>query len=146
MNEFLALFKQTIALISVVVMVSACGGRAANPVMVSQYGDNKKSCQALEMEMMNTQGEITRLIPDTEKTGKNVALGVAGAFLLVPWFFMDLSQAEQIEVNALRQRYNNLSVIATDKNCGFDAKPIPEFKAPANDKKESPDYPTGNRR
>ena len=133
--------KQTTALFTVICMLAACGGRAANPVMTNQYGDDRKSCKALEMEMNNTQGEIQRLIPDTEKTGKNVALGVAGAFLLVPWFFMDLSQSEQIEVNALRQRYNTLAIIATDKNCGFDTKPIPEFTKSATKEKESPAYP-----
>ena len=121
--------------------VTSCGGRAANPVMIQQYGDHKKSCKALEMEMTNIQGEISNLVPQTEKTGKNVALGVTGFFLIVPLFFMDLSQSEQIEVNALRQRYNSLAVIATDKNCDFDAQQIPEFtkKKPA---KESPAYPS----
>ena len=48
------------------------------------------------------------LIPASDKTAKNVALGIAGWFLLVPWFFMDFSQAEQTEINALRQRHNHL--------------------------------------
>jgi len=133
--------KQTTALFTVLCLLSACGGRAANPVMINQYGDNKKSCRALEMEMTNTQSEIQNLIPDTEKTGKNVVLAVTGAIILVPWFFMDLTQSEQIEVNALRQRYNNLAVIAVDKRCDFDAKQIPEFTKPKTTEKESPAYP-----
>lgn len=111
---------KTTAMLTILCIVTACGGRAANPIMTNQYGDDRKSCKALEMEMTNIQGDIIRLIPETEKTGKNVALGVAGAIFLVPWFFMDLSQSEQIEVNALRQRYNNLVIIATDKKCAFD--------------------------
>ncbi len=108
----------------------SCGGRAANPVMIQQYGDEKKTCNGLERNMQFVQGEIQRLIPKTDKTGKNVALGVTGFFLIVPLFFMDLSQAEQVEVNALRQRYNHLLVIAEDKKCGFDAEQIPEFDKP----------------
>ncbi len=35
------------------------------------------------------------------KPVKMLPWGVAGAFFLVPWFFMDFSQAEQIEINVL---------------------------------------------
>lgn len=35
-----------------------------------------------------------------------------------------------------RQRYNHLAIIATDKNCGFDAQTIPDFKqAPENNER-----------
>lgn len=105
-------------------VLSACAGRAPNPVMVQQYGDNAKSCQALEMDMAFIESEVGRLIPDTEKTGKNVALGVTGAFFLVPLFFMDFSQAEQIEVNAYRQRYNYLAILAMEKGCESNRRPI----------------------
>ena len=47
---------------------------------------------------------------------------------------MDFSESEQIEVNALRQRYNHLALIAGDKDCGYDTKPIPAF-----DKKPKPE-------
>ena len=40
---------------------------------------------------------------------------------------MDLSTAEQVEVNALRQRYNHLVILSVDKNCGFDKEEIPDF-------------------
>ncbi|MDZ7752687.1 MAG: hypothetical protein U5S82_13720 [Gammaproteobacteria bacterium] len=107
--------------------LAGCAGRAANPVMVHQYGDDKKSCQALEWEMAFIQGEMQRLIPQTDKTGKNVALGVTGALFIVPLFFMDLSQAEQMEVNAYRQRYNHLLIIAGDKQCGIEGEQLPAF-------------------
>ena len=136
--------KPICLLLAVSLTISACGGRPANPVMVEQYGDDRRSCKALEMEMSNTQQEIQQLIPQTDKTGKNVALGVAGWFLIVPWFFMDLSQSEQIEVNALRQRYNHLAIIAEDKRCGFDVHQIPAFTKKDNDDKKTPDYPEPN--
>jgi len=101
-------------------MLVGCAGRAANPVMIQQYGDDKKSCQALEREMVFIQGEIKRLVPKTEKTFKNVVLGVTGFFFLVPLLFIDLSNAEQMEVDAYRQRYNHLLIIAGDKKCSYD--------------------------
>lgn len=116
----------------VTTLVIGCAGRAANPVMIQQYGDDKKTCQALEREMALIQGEIQLLIPQTEKTGKNVALGITGFFFIVPLFFMDLSKAEQIEVNAFRQRYNHLLIIADDKQCGIEGQAIPEFDKPSS--------------
>lgn len=125
-----------IAVAVTAVLLTGCAGRAANPVMVQQYGDNAKSCQALELDMSYIESEVQRLVPDTEKTGKNVALGVTGAFFLVPLFFMDFSQAEQMEVNAYRQRYNHLAILAMEKGCETERKPI--LKAPEPAKIERP--------
>ena len=108
-----------ITLIVILAMLSACAGRKARPVPLDQVGDNQRSCASIELEISQTQSEIQRLIPESDKTGKNVALGVAGAFLLVPWFFMDLSDAEKAEINAYQQRYNKLQVIAKEKECAF---------------------------
>ncbi|MCD6026558.1 MAG: hypothetical protein K0R08_1077 [Solimicrobium sp.] len=69
--------------------------------------------------MNNIQREIQRLIPETDKKGKNIGLGIAGAFLLFPLFFMDLTESEKIEVNAYQQRYNRLTVLAAEKKCSF---------------------------
>ena len=113
------------------VVVSGCGGRAANPIMTQQYGDSKKSCEALQQDMSFVDSEIRRLIPETEKTGKNVGLGVAGAILIIPWFFMDFSESEMVEVNALRSRYNHLGILAGEKDCGFEVQQIEEFKPKA---------------
>ena len=111
-----------------IVFISGCAGRAANPVMIRQFGDENRSCASLMTEMTSIENEIQTLIPKTNKTGKNVALGVAGWFFLVPWFFMDLSQAEQEEINAYRMRYNSLLIIASEKGCGSDKEQIPDFK------------------
>jgi len=109
-------------------MLAACGGRTAAPVMIAQYGDQNKSCKALEFEMMTAQNEIQRLLPKTDKTGQNVALGVAGWFLLVPWFFMDFKNAEQTEYEAYRQRYNHLASIAMSKDCGVEPAEFPSVQ------------------
>lgn len=104
-----------------------------------QYGDENKSCQRLRADISSTNSEIATLLPDTDKTGTNVALGVAGAFLLVPWFFMDFSESEQVEVNALRRRHNNLVAISGEKQCGLDAREIPPFEKPKTPPKEPSD-------
>ena len=121
-------------------MLLGCAGREAHPVSTYQYGDEKKSCKALEMELTFTEEKIQRLLPETEKTGKNVGLGVAGVLLIVPWFFMDFTKSEQIEAEALRDRYNQLLVIAEDKNCGFNRQPIPDFKKSSETSQPSDSY------
>lgn len=119
------MFRKVISSFCILGMLAACAGRTANPVMIAQYGDQKKSCKALEFEMVNIQGEIQRLLPKTDKTGQNVALGVAGWFLLVPWFFMDFKNAEATEYEAYRQRYNHLAILAMDKGCDVEPVDLP---------------------
>ena len=133
--------RTIVVLLFAAIVVAGCGGRAANPVMVHQYGDERKSCKAIERELQFIEEEITRLVPKTDKTGKNVALGITGWFFIVPWFFMDLSQAEQIEVNAYRQRYNHLVVLAADKNCGMERQQIPDFTRPPEESNEQTSGP-----
>lgn len=130
--------------------LAACGGRSANPVMINQFGDNNKSCKSLIFEMNGAQNQMQQLMPKTNKTGKNVALGVAGAFVLIPWLFMDFSHAEEQEYNALRQRYNHLAIIAMEKDCDkseeIELLPSAEdMKAKAREEsggKEKGPYPT----
>ena len=42
-------------------MLLGCAGREAHPVSTYQYGDEKKSCKALEMELTFTEEKIQRL-------------------------------------------------------------------------------------
>lgn len=108
--------------------LSACGGRTPQPVMVSQYGDQDKSCDALRYDIQYTENEIQRLLPKTDKTNQNVALGVAGWFLLVPWFFMDFKNAEATEYEALRQRHQHLTSIAMSKKCKVSVQYYPTME------------------
>lgn len=117
-----------ILLVISLLSLSACGGRTPNPVMAAQYGDHKKSCKALEFEMANVQSEIQRLLPSTDKTGKNVALGVTGYFLIVPLFFMDFKNAEKVEYEAYRQRYNHLATLAMSKDCDVEPVHLPSVE------------------
>jgi len=109
-------------------ILMGCAGRPANPIMVYQHGDEERSCDALERELELIGEDILALMPRTDKADKNTQLGVAGIFLLIPLFFMDISKAEQVEINALTKRYNHLLGIAVEKDCGFDLQPIPDFQ------------------
>ncbi len=119
--------------ISGLALVSACGGKSANPVSQYQPGDEARSCEGLKTEISNNEGEIARLVPYEDATGKNVALGVAGVFFIVPWFFMDFKEGEATELQALRRRNQWLREVASTKDCSipasqyvFDERPCAE--------------------
>jgi len=97
--------------------LAGCGGRAANPVKSVQVGDSSLSCEALRTEMSTVESQVGALIPESKKTGKNVALATAGLFLIVPFFFMDGGAAEDAEIKAYRERYGELQKTYVQKGC-----------------------------
>ncbi len=126
MNKIKIGYKFTTFILIVLLLVN-CGGRAAYPIMAQQPGDHKKSCKTLIIEMVQVQGEIHKLIPQTHKAGRNILLAVTGWFFIFPFSYMDFSKAEQIELEALIQRYNHLVKVAKEKNCGFNENIFSKF-------------------
>ncbi len=110
--------KKIITLLACGLLLSACAGRTPNPVPLHQPGDESLTCNALKLELMNNQTKITNLIPQQNKMVKNIALGVAGAFIIAPWFFMDFSDAERVEIQSYQLRDNWLRTLYAKKNCG----------------------------
>ena len=54
----------------------------------------RRSCAAIELEMGQIQSELHKLVPESDKIGKHLGLGVSGFFFLgIPWPFMDFSDA-----------------------------------------------------
>jgi len=72
------MIHKIISLTLCIVLLTSCGGRTPSPVMVSQFGGSKKKCTSLVKEMHMISDEMHKLLPKTNKTGKNVALGVIG--------------------------------------------------------------------
>lgn len=101
----------------VISFLTGCAGRAANPVAINQFGDEGKSCRAINTELKIIENNVQRLIPESNKSGKNAALGAIGLFIPPAWLFMDLSTAEKQEINAYRKRHDHLVSIADAKNC-----------------------------
>ena len=111
--------KKSIVLgIATLLLLSGCGSRQPNTISQYQPGDMKKSCTAIYMEVENLNNDINRKWSEkNQQTGANVALGVAGAFLLVPWFFMDFSGADRTEYESYKKRYDYLKILMVDKEC-----------------------------
>ena len=121
--------KPIIAVIVVVLFIAqGCAGRSAHPVTVAQSGDTKKSCKALRKETQQILRKIHKMVPYIKKKDlKRTLLIMPGAFLIIPLFFVDLSDAEKVEANALRERYNHLSTLVGRHNCRFRAPKLKKF-------------------
>ena len=98
--------------------LGGCAGRTANPTATALPGDKELDCETLEAEMSHLDAEARRRFSQQSgKTGTNVALGIAGWFLLVPWFFMDFSDAERVEAEAMRDRFRHLQRLYNKQDC-----------------------------
>ena len=109
-----------VLIVIVLFFVQGCAGRAAHPVQVAQSGDNKKTCKSLRKETKQIRQKIKRMIPVVKKADKKrTLLMLSGGLLIVPWFFLDLTDADKIETNAQRARYNYLVDRGVKRNCRF---------------------------
>ena len=120
-------FQPVFVLIVIVLFfVQGCAGRAAHPVQVAQSGDNKKTCKSLRKETKKIRQKVKKMIPAVKKADKKrTLLMLSGGLLIVPWFFLDLSDADKIEANAQRARYNYLVDRGVKRNCRLK---IPQMK------------------
>ncbi|MEL7254419.1 MAG: hypothetical protein AAFZ04_11240 [Pseudomonadota bacterium] len=108
----------TILACTAAMILSACAGRDPNPVQVLQPGDRNLSCADLRTEITTNTQTIGSLRAESgDKAAKNAVAGVAGAFLLVPWFFIDAKGAAGEEARALQNRNQSLINIYNQKNC-----------------------------
>ena len=126
--------KSILAIIlALTIIVAGCAGRKANPIRAYKSTDEGMNCSEIKAEMSYVDSQISSLIPETEKTGKNTVLGVTGWFLIVPWFFMDLSDSEQHEVKAFQQRYMELDKQYAKRRCGTRSQnKTPENQVPVS--------------
>ena len=122
-------FQPVLVLIVVVLFfVQGCAGRAAHPVKVAQSGDVKKGCKSLRKETKQIRQNLKKMIPAVKKADKKrTLLMVSGGLLIVPWFFLDLSDADKIEANAKRARHNYLAGVAKKRKCRFKVSKLKKF-------------------
>ena len=109
--------KFVCVLMACCIFMAGCAGREANPIAIYLPGDENRSCEGLQAEVAQLQADMQRLLPKTNKGVSNTLWATAGVFLIVPFFFMDLKDAEKIEFDAMRRRHNRLIIYAAEKNC-----------------------------
>lgn len=106
-------------LLALVLLLAACSARQTTPVAISQPGDETLRCDQIAAEMSRNEAAALRLVgAEEDVVSGNVVAGVAGGLLLWPaWIAIDLSDAEQIQYRALRDRNINLGRIQEDQGC-----------------------------
>lgn len=112
-------------ILAAMILLAGCAGRLANPVQIQRAGDDRLRADAIQAEV----DQIDREIADKKhKQGDilttNIVLGVAGFFVLVPWFFMNLKDAEGTEIEALKQRKAWLDSIRESQTAAAEAPAI----------------------
>jgi hypothetical protein len=100
----------TFALLAV---LASCAGRAPDPVPTVRPGDAELRCDAIAAEIGANLRRRDALEPELQaKILQNLAAGVAGAFLVVPFLLMDIRNAPGVEARALDERNAHLASLA----------------------------------
>jgi|SRR5690349_6589697 len=113
--------KRTLAIITALgLLVSGCAGRDAAPVSAYQPYDTQLACPQLAVELMQNETKISQLQSEHDSAhNANVAVGVIGALVFWPALFaIDASEAQQVEIRALRDRNSNLARMHASRGCG----------------------------
>lgn len=112
-------------------MLTGCAGRSPEPVAVVQPQDQYMDCAAIAAEVQANNAKVQQLAADKGmKTTQNVAAGVAGVFIPVLWFGMDLQDTADKETAALQGRQQYLATLAGQRRCGEAPSPTPMAAAP----------------
>jgi hypothetical protein len=112
--------KITAAMLALSTGLSACAGRAPNPVQVSQPQDAAANCFVIQAEIDANAAKIEDLRGEENwKIAQNVATTVVGVAFFWPLLFAgDLQDAAGVEKDALKRRNDYLTQIAAFKRCG----------------------------
>ena len=115
-------------LMCLVMFTVSCAGTAPNPIAIYRVGDEKKSCSALRAELSNMDRQVRmKRSQKSQKDIANVVYLIGGVFILIPWFFIDLKGAEQVEIDAFLARTDALTIIYAEKECGTFIPVTPTF-------------------
>lgn len=103
---------QAVCAALILMTVSGCGARKAAPVETTRTTDSILTCDHLVAEHHVNTRRMAHLL--TEK-GAQEANNVG--FLLFSPLFLDLSNTEQQEIRALRDRNSQLGLLMTSRKC-----------------------------
>lgn len=109
--------KRSLCVLLMVVIVVGCAGRDPRPIETVKPTDKIMTCDDIDMEIMTATNEFNRLTIESDKTARNVALGILGYFLIIPLFFMDFKNAEKHEAEMYRNRITNLRYLQHKNKC-----------------------------
>lgn len=105
--------RSSLGALLLIVLVSGCGARKAEPVQTTRTTDSILSCDHLRAERRVNDRRMAHLL--TEK-GAQEANNVG--FLLLSPLFLDLSNTEKQEIRALQDRNHQLGLLMEARRCG----------------------------
>lgn len=120
-----AFLRLAVGLAAATLILSACGGRPANPIAAVQPTDSKMNCQLLQVEYASNERRVRSLVGEKADAEKQNAAKAASVLLLgvTGLIMMDLKDSEQVEIRALQDRNEHLAHLMSDKRCP-DAPPV----------------------
>jgi len=93
----------TICLV-LIILTSGCVGSNPKPIAKHQSGDKYLNCLGLKFEIQNIDKQIEVRKELKKAKGFGNLIKLAGISLIAPGLFIDLKNAEQIEIDALEKR------------------------------------------
>jgi hypothetical protein len=100
-------------------VLCACAAAPSNPVAISQPGDASLSCdQIIDQVEANNELAIEKSGADAATVDGNIAKGAIASVIFWPAILaVDLSNSDQIELRALRDRNRSLERLYRKKGC-----------------------------
>lgn len=118
--------KQAVAATLIATVLAGCASTTPNPSLTPyQPGDEQASCSALNVALNTTKQQEQKAEHDkSTTTGLNVLYGITGVFVIFPWFFIDNSNGNQIDVTNAQARIARLNGLIGEK-CAAPAAAAP---------------------
>ena len=106
-----------ICAVLLLVSLTACGGRVANPVAQSLAFDEKLTCSHHNGEYENNAKRLVELVGERkDRTRDNFGMLISSPL------FLDLSATNKKEVTALDARNTQIIALMTTKKCAFHSR------------------------
>lgn len=130
--------KQVWALVGMV-FLTACSSQptetttSSEPVVVSQPGDSKLSCDQLDSQTQSIEKDVKTLLAENEAKNNSTFTSTAIADMTLAVLsggasannridrstLSNVNEKQKQQIQALAQRHNHLMVIAKEKDCSF---------------------------
>ena len=118
------------------VSLGACGGRVAHPVSLENDFDDRLSCTHLSGEFENNLKRLEELTGESkEKFANNLGLLIASPL------FLDFSDTQKREAEALLARNERLQALMTERDCPAAEKAATDEASAEEPTVEEPEVP-----
>lgn len=103
----------------IISILSGCISTPPNPgIQVQVAGDEQNSCTVIDTDLQQAQQAFDEAhSAHNWQVGSNIALGVTGALILIPLFFIDTGHGHSVDMQNAQARINHLATVKAAKGC-----------------------------